>query len=138
MKKVLLTTILTILLLSFTMQVSAQTEKRTEAITPMWINIMNISAYLSIDSSGTATCSSDMLQSLSNGSCTLVMNLQKLNSGKWGTVATWTETGSIECSNIAYKDVTKGTYRLSVTGKVYDGSGYLIETATNYSTTKTY
>ena len=96
---------------------------------------MNISAYLKINSSGTATCSSDMIQRLSDGSSELVMNLQKLNSGKWTTIATWTNKGLIECSNIASKNVTKGTYRLSVTGKVYDNSRNFTETATIYSTT---
>lgn len=138
MKRILFITIVTILLLSFSMQASAETEIRTKEVTPMWTNIMNISAYLSIDSSGTATCSSDLIQSLSDGSSALVMNLQKLNSGKWSTIATWTKIGSIECSNIAYEDVAEGTYRLSVTGKVYNSLGVLTETATIYSTTKTY
>jgi 5-hydroxyisourate hydrolase-like protein (transthyretin family) len=138
MKKILLITLAAIILLSFSVQTLATTETSSRDITPMWTYIMNISAYLKISSTGNATCSSDMLQRSSDNSSELVMKLQKLNSDKWTTVATWTKKGSMESSNLAYKDVTKGTYRLSVTGNVYNDSGTLAETTTIYSTIETH
>ncbi len=138
MKKILLITLAAIILLSFSVQTLATAEISNRDITPMWTYIMNISAYLKISSSGNATCSSDMLQRSSDSSSELVMSLQKLNSGKWTTIATWTKKGSIECSNVASEKIAKGTYRLSVTGNVYNDLGNLAETTTIYSTIETH
>ncbi len=44
----------------------------------------------------------------------------------------------MKCANEQFRAVSKGTYRLSVTGKVYNSSGNLIETETINSISRTY
>jgi len=141
MKKTISLIIVLTILFSFSTQALATNEKATEEfeITPMWINLMTLSASIKIDSLGIATCTSNMTQSLSDGTSKLIMNLQKLNSdNNWVTIATWTKEGSMKCINSTYRAVSKGTYRLSATGKVYDSSGNFIESGTTNSISKTY
>lgn len=140
MKRIISLVILIIILSSFSMNIFATTdESLTEEVSPMYIHIMTLSAYIGIDKLGIATCSANMTQGLSSGSCELIMNLQKLNSdNSWNTIATWTKEGIMKCANEQFRAVSKGTYRLSVTGKVYNGSGNLIETEIVNSISRTY
>jgi|GEM_PF-2192583 len=52
--------------------------------------------------------------------------------------ATWTKEGTTKCVNTTYKTVSKGTYRLSITGKVYNSYGNFIESGTTNSISKMY
>lgn len=140
MKKIISLIIVMSILLTFGMQVhAAADEKPAGEISPMYINLKSLSASFDIDSLGITTCGGNLVQILSDGSCELIMNLQKLNSDKsWDTIATWTKEGTTKCSNVQYRAVSRGTYRLSVTGKIYNSSGTFIESGTAYSLTITY
>ncbi len=93
MKRIISLVVLIIVLSSFSINVFATTEETLiEEASPMYIHIMTLSAYIGIDKLGIATCSGNMTQGLSSGSCELIMNLQKLNSdNSWNTIATWTK-----------------------------------------------
>ena len=110
----------------------------TNNIIPMYTNIANFGAALEIDSLGIATCEGILTHRLIDGSCELVMKLQKLENKSWTTISTWTEEGSTKCSIYKNKAVSRGTYRVAVTAKIYDSSGSLVETQSVYSITDTY
>ncbi|MGD9569516.1 MAG: hypothetical protein AB7V48_14595 [Sedimentibacter sp.] len=139
MKRVVGLIIVMSILLTFGMQAYASDEKIAGEISPMYINLMSLSSYLDIDKLGIAACTANLTQSLSDGSCKLIMNLQKLDSdGKWSTIATWTKEGVMKCVNSQYRAVSRGKFRLSVTGEVYDSNGNFIESGVVNSITKTY
>jgi len=140
MKKILTLIVVLIILLSFgTQSLAAINEIPGTIIRPMYTNILYLGATLEIDSLGIATCSGTITQNISEGSCELVMKMQKLDTDKsWDTIATWTKEGLGRSSDTQYRAVSRGTYRIYVTGKVYNSSGTLIETQTAYSVTKTY
>ena len=138
MKKTIGLIIVITILLSLGVQAVATTNE-PEDISPMYINLMTLSAYMEIEESGLARCTSNLTQSLSDGSSELIMKLQKLNSyDRWETIATWTKEGTMKCTNVTYRQVSKGTYRLSTTGVVYNSSGEFIESGTVNSISKTY
>ncbi len=65
--------------------------------------------------------------------------LQKLDTDKsWVTVSTWTKEGTTKYADYQYRAVSRGTYRVTVTAKVYNSSGSLVETQSVYSITDTY
>jgi hypothetical protein len=139
MKKIIGLIIVMSILLTFEMQAYAADEKPAGEISPMYINLMSLSSHLDIDKLGIAGCTANLTQSLSDGSCKLIMNLQKLDSDeKWSTIATWTKEGVMKCANVQYRAVSRGKFRLSVTGEIYDNNGNFIESGTVNSITKTY
>jgi len=140
MKKTISLIIVITILLSLGAQAMAATnDKIADEISPMYIHLMTLSAYVEIDESGLARCTSNLTQGLSDGTSELIMKLQKLNSyDKWETIATWTKEGTMKCTNVTYRQVSEGTYRLSTTGVVYDSSGEFIESDTVNSISKTY
>lgn len=140
MKRIVGLVISICILLIFGLQAFADTnDSPAREISPMYINIMSLSASLDINSSGTATGTAKITQGLSEGSCELIMNLQKLDSdNSWKTVGTWTKKGVMSCTNQQSKAVSKGTYRISVIGKVYDSNGNFIEEGMVNSIRKTY
>lgn len=133
-------TISLIIVITILLSLGAQTMAATnDKISPMYIHLMTLSAYVEIDESGLARCTSNLTQGLSDGTSELIMKLQKLNSyDKWETIATWTKEGTMKCTNVTYRQVSEGTYRLSTTGVVYDKSGEFIESDTVNSISKTY
>lgn len=104
-----------------------------------WVDLNLVSSYLNIDDLGIATCTGTTKQGSSDNTCKLVMNLQKQNEKKgWDTIATWSKDGTTRCIKETRKAVTKGTYRLTVIGKVYDSKGNFIESGSEISVNKTY
>ncbi|WP_312814008.1 hypothetical protein [Sedimentibacter sp.] len=140
MKKILSLIIIMSIILSFSTQALASAyEMPEEEISPMYIHLMVLSASLKINNLGVATCGADMTQNLGTGSCELIMTLQKLNSDDtWSNVYSWTKTGVKSCIDSQSRAVSKGTYRLFVTGNIYDSDGNFVEAGTIYSMTKTY
>lgn len=136
MKKIISLTILCIILFSFGLL--AYADKIDTEITPLWTNLNSVTSSLSIDSYGIATCDGTMVHNKSGGTCILVMNLQKYSNNAWSTITTWTAEGNLSCYNEEYRAVTRGTYRLVVTGKVYDSYGNFIESGSATSISKTY
>ncbi len=140
MKKIVRLIVLLSILLALDSQAFAYTQDLADAeVSPMYIHLMTLSSSLDIDKLGIATCTAKLVQNLGDGSSELIMNLQKLNSDNtWSSVHTWTKTGLKTCSDSQYKLVSKGTYRLFVTGKIYDSDGKFVEAGTIYSINKTY
>lgn len=135
-----------IMVLTFILSIGTQSLATTTAagvttsiITPMYVNIANFGASLDIDSFGLATCEGILTHRLYDGSCELTMKLQKLGTDKsWSTIATWSSEGTTKCSDYQYRQVSRGTYRVAVTGKVYDNLGNISETQSVYSIIVTY
>lgn len=141
MKKTLSLIIVTILLLSLGVQSFAATQPEPAVITPMWTTLVNVSANLSIDSIGVATCSGTMglNSSTSSYKSRLILELQKLDSsGYWNTITSWSKAGGVMCTNDAYRAVSRGTYRVKATGEVYDSDGNFIESGTAISLKRIY
>lgn len=139
MKKILsLIIIMTILLSLGTQSFAIVNEVPSREISLRYVNLMTLGTAFTIDSLGIASCGGNMTQSLSDGSCKLIINLQKQTSSGWDTIKTWTKEGIMKCINVQYRAVSSGTYRLYVIGKVYDSSGDFVESSTVYSPTKTY
>lgn len=140
MKKTFVLVIVLTIILSFgTHSLATINEMPTNNIVPMYTNIANFGAALEIDSLGIATCEGILTHRLYDGSCELTMKLQKLGTDKsWNTIATWSAEGTTKCSDYQYKAVSRGTYRVAVTAKVYNSSGSLVETQSVYSITDTY
>lgn len=107
-------------------------------ISPLFTYISFMNAGLSIDSSGLATCLGNVILYNSSNSTTLTVQLQKSTGSGWKTIKTWT-TSAISYADIeGYYFVASGTYRVCTTAQVYNSSGYLVETESIYSPTKTY
>jgi hypothetical protein len=140
MKKILSLIIIMSILLSFSAQSLASTYEIPEREnSPMYIHLMVLSASLKISNLGVATCGADMTQNLETGSCELIMTLQKLNSDdSWSNVYSWSKTGERSCIDSKLRAVSRGTYRLFVTGIVYDSDGDFVEAGTIYSLKKIY
>ena len=109
-------------------------------ITPQFTYISFLIPGLSINSSGKASCSG--LTSTYNSSHTikLTIELQKSSASGWGTIKSWSATGSGPNTIDIYKEyyVAHGTYRVCATAKVYNGYGTLLESQSIYSNTVTY
>lgn len=140
MKKIFVLIIILTIVVSFgTHSFATSNEMTTPIITPMYINISTFAASLEIDNLGIATCEGILTHRLYDGSCELIMKLQKLGTDKsWNTIATWTAEGSLKCADFQYRAVSRGTYRVAVTAKVYNSSGNLTEEQTVYSISDTY
>ncbi|HKM00827.1 MAG TPA: hypothetical protein VJ083_02105 [Sedimentibacter sp.] len=140
MKKVLAFIIISTIILSFGTQSLAMIEESpTSIIKPAYTYISSFGAALEINSIGVATCEGIMSHTLTDGTCELVIELKKLDSNKnWDTIATWTSTGLQKCADYRYRAVSRGTYRVYVTAKVYDSSGNLVESQLVHSITDTY
>jgi len=139
MKKILsLIIVMTFLLSIGTQSIVVADDISSREISPSYVSLMGVSSYLDIDSLGIATCTAKVSQRLSDGSCEMIMKLQKLNSGDWDTIATWSKEGTTACVSTKYRAVSSGTYRLYVIGKAYDSSGNFIESGTVYSINVTY
>jgi len=137
MKRVISLIMILTILLSFGLHATAA--EYGNDISPMWTNLMTLGTTLIIDSSGQATCTGSLTQNLTDGTSTLVINLQKQDTDNtWNTIATWTKKGTTKCVNTKYKTVSKGIYRLSVTGKVYNSNGTFIESSTIKSISEKY
>ncbi len=104
-----------------------------------FISIMSISAGLSIDSNGKATCSGLVTPSDDAYTADITVSLQEYDNG-WTTIKSWTASG--EGYDGAYASakyyVSNGKYRVKSTAKIYDSAGTLLETQSINSAEKTY
>lgn len=139
MKKIIGLVILCTILFAFGLQAYAVDSSNIDIeVTPQWVNLKSVSSYLEIDNLGIATCIGRVSHSSVGGTCKLIMNLQKFSNNQWNTIYTWTTVGDSYSYNEAYRAVTKGTYRLVVTGIVYDSNGNFIESGSATSINKKY
>jgi len=109
-----------------------------EGINPRYAFARRISAELRL-SNGTAEVSGKITP---NGGyeTQITVRLQRYNNGGWETLSYWTghnANGTSEAGGTRY--VLEGhDYRAYAIGKVYDGNGNLLETATGYSVVYSY
>lgn len=136
---------LTVLMLLFSVTPAFATDKLKNkdpqgTITPLFTHISTLDAGLTIDSSGKATCIGNVTLYNNSYSTDLTVQLQRYTSTGWSTIKSWTSsgTGIPGTEIVAYYYVTRGTYRVLSTAKVYDTYGYLVETQSQLSATVTY
>lgn len=101
-----------------------------DPVDPQYAHITSLYATIRIDSStGLAKCSG-AIRARKVTPVKIVVQLQQYKDGAWGTLQTWTNTGSFYASEVGYRYVLKGyTYRTKVTAFIYDESGKIIESA---------
>lgn len=135
--------IITLLLLSFLILpsgVPVQAYADNTIITPFYTHITILSAGLSIDSSGLATCSGLVFPTYVNTKVELMVTLEEYKNSRWGSVYSWSAygdgTNTTAVSGNRY--VTSGRYRVVVVAKIYSLSGTLLETQSKTTTEKTY
>ncbi|HWQ51434.1 MAG TPA: hypothetical protein VN369_06475, partial [Terriglobales bacterium] len=109
-------------------------------VSPQYAYISALISALEINSSGKAVCAGAVILTSNNNSVELTVTLQKKSGSAWSAVKSWTEWGEgkdgVTMENSYY--VISGTYRVAVTAKVYNSSGTLVETQTQYSKQVTY
>ena len=106
-----------------------------EAVEARFSHISNIYSSLEItESTGKAKCQGTIIAK-ENLPVNLICKLQRLKNGVWETIKFWNEfgTGAKNIEKVYY--VMSGyTYRVYVTGYVYDSDGTCVESAsTQYS-----
>lgn len=86
--------LLVALLLACCTSVGAYADEETAGdITPFYEYAKNVTATLSIDSSGNATCQGRIIPKESSYSCSITVQLKRKSGSKWTTVATWSDSG---------------------------------------------
>lgn len=122
MKKVISLLIVIGILCGMVVSVSAST------VQPRWTYLDAVYANLDINWLGVATCEGG---AAANDTVTVkvVVRLQQLKDTGWSTITSWSSTGTLSATSSGSYAVYSGyTYRVSVTGHVYDSNGTLIET----------
>lgn len=113
-----------------------------ESIQPLYIEAQCTSVSLTIDSNGKATCSGLVSAKTNSTTTNVTLTLKKSSNGKtWSQVKSWSASGTgllgaaVEETYI----VSKGyQYKVTVSGKMYDASGNLLESVTQTSSIKSY
>jgi len=108
-------------------------------MSPKFTYIWSISAGLDISSAGKALCAGSVDASSNSYTAELTVSLQKNTSSGWTTIKSWNGSGSGQGLIVEnYYYVSKGTYRVCSTAKIYNSAGTLLETQSLYSAEKTY
>ena len=98
-------------------------------IYPRWTHIHSMTAGLDISFLGVATCNGQFT-AYENVPVEIIMHLKQLKNGSWGTLKTWSITGTCALNIEKQYAVEHGyTYKVVVTGYVYDSNGNILETA---------
>ncbi len=98
----------------------------------------SVSVSLNI-SGGKASCSGQIKPNASNKKAKVTIKLQKKTGSSWTTMQTWskTATGLAGAKASGTRAVTAGlTYRVYLTGYVYDSNGNVLESITKASASK--
>lgn len=130
MKKVLSIFVAILMLNSFAIPASAAVKDDAEL---MYTYISRVSAGLTIDETlGVATCSGSV-DAKSVSSVKVTVRLQRYEDGSWKNVQTWSETGTAGVTCTKYYAIYRGySYRVYVTGYVYNAYGVVQESASVY------
>jgi hypothetical protein len=109
-----------------------------EGVYPNYLAIKNTSIYLSISTSGKATCSAS-LSTWGGYGCGIILDLQQYKNGEWETVKSWTSTSEGMYTSINKEIyVPKGyTYRLKAFFYATQ-NGDIVDSTTIYSSEKYY
>lgn len=105
---------------------------------PDFVAIGVLTAGLSIDSWGLASCAGSVIPSNNTYICYLTVTLQKLNSGIWSYVYSWNCSGVGYAGMEGYRYVARGTYRVVSTATIYSSSGQWLDSASIPSPIQTY
>jgi hypothetical protein len=143
MKKIIIISLVSIILIfsAFPVYAGDTANPGTEnKIAPRFTAILSMSAGLSIDSWGKATCSGFVTPQSNSYTSVLTVSLQKSTSSGWSTIKSWTGSG-VGFAGVVIEGhhyVASGKYRVCSTAKVYDSSGTLLEMESFYSAERTY
>lgn len=144
MKKIISLGILILMAVLCSVPVSATCETTAAnpngLITPKLTYISLLTAELSINSSGKATCKGQASAYDSTHTTMLTVQLQKSNGSSWSTIKSWTASSTGTAVATVDQDyyVVHGTYRVCATARVYNYSGDLLESKSVYSNTVVY
>ena len=113
-----------------------------ESVQPFYLEVQRISVALIISSDGTATCSGAVTAQHNETTTSMTITLKRSSDGKkWSRVTSWNVSGSGLLGATADETytVSKGyQYKVTVSGKIYDKSGTLLESVSKTSSAKSY
>lgn len=144
MKRVISTGLLVFMVMLSALPVYASgvesTSTESGIISPQFTAILSMSAGLSINSLGKATCAGSVTPSNDTYTADMTVSLEKSTSNGWSTIKSWTGsgTGFVGVAIEAYYYVANGTYRVCTTVNIYNSSGTLLETESFYSAERKY
>lgn len=128
MKKVISLLMVTVIVCTMVLPVSATTGDNT--VQPRWTYLDSVYAHLDINWLGVASCEG---RATAGDFVTVkvVVRLQQLQDTGWATIKSWTATDTQTVGTSGTYAVYSGyTYRVSVTGYIYDSNGNLVEAGT--------
>ena len=99
---------------------------REETLSPFYIYTTKVSASLTIDENGTATCKGSIRVRSNDSAVSMNVQLQKKTGSTWMPVKTWyvsSDGGKYLVSLSENRAVSSGTYRVYVDGIVTDIDG---------------
>ena len=128
MKRVITIFILIAFIITLVPSASAATAENT--IQPQWDILNSVTADLEINWLGIATCAGRATAG-EFVTVKVVVKLQQLTDTGWTTLKSWTVTDTQSAFASGTYAVHRGyTYRVSVTGYIYNSNGTLVETGT--------
>lgn len=124
-----------------TTALAATTDTDTPPAAMRYTHIDLLSAGLSINSSGKASCGGIVHATYPDTDITLKVELQQYKNNTWSTIKSWSDSGSgkntLDVNGEYY--VTSGyTYRVVSTAKVYNSNGILLEEQSKTTSEKKY
>ena len=130
----LLLSLICIVSISATFAYAVETSKVDPIEPQRYIGIGGVSAGLTINNAGRATCTGDAI-AYSGYSVNLTMELQRDGA----TIKTWTNsgTGTVSLSKTYYV-TSSHIYQVKTTAKVYSSSGTYVATYSCYSNIESY
>lgn len=104
-----------------------------------YIDIGLLTAALSIDGNGKASCDGFVRARTSTNKVYITMILQRSSGNSWEKVKSWSTSGTPSATLAKEWYVVSGyTYRVKVTASAYTSSGSFIEQQTVYSGSESY
>ena len=134
MKRRILSLAALVLLMTSMLVMPATATDEPPTVTPRYVNISVFMASVGVNSSGKASCYSDVVTANSTYTVYLNIGLQRYKNGEWTTIKSWSTsgTGGAELDKSYY--VTSGYYyRTSATATVYTSGGSYVEMVTIHS-----
>lgn len=118
------------------MVVPATAASSEPVVQPRWSYLDTVTAYLDINETWGMTTCEGRATAGEYVTVKVIVRLQQLTDTGWSTLKSWSSTGLVTAAASGNYAVYSGyTYRVSVTGYVYDDDGNIVETG---SATDTY
>ena len=117
-----------------TVAFSAMAAEEEPTVTPRYSHISSLTGSISINSSGTATCTAQGKGKSATHKVQLNCQLQGYTGSYWSLIKSWStiSTGVASISKTQATSSGYSSYRLQITCKVYDSSSVLLESVTVY------